>query len=110
MSKNYYDILGVNKSASADDIKRAFRKKAHEYHPDKGGGNAEKFKEINEALKSASKSKTGNVGFPEYVGIVKDFILVIENKASVDKHKKLNDKDLISTVVKYRFIKKSIII
>lgn len=58
------------------------------------------IKEINEALKSASKSKTGNVGFPEYVGIVKDFILVIENKASVDKHKKLNDKDLISTEVK----------
>jgi molecular chaperone DnaJ len=49
MSKNYYEILGVGKSASADEIKRAFRKKAHEYHPDKGGGNAEKFKEVNEA-------------------------------------------------------------
>jgi molecular chaperone DnaJ len=49
MSKNYYEILGVGKSASADEIKRAFRKKAHEFHPDKGGGNAEKFKEVNEA-------------------------------------------------------------
>ena len=48
MSKNYYDILGVGKSASAEEIKSAFRKKAHEHHPDKGG-NAEKFKELNEA-------------------------------------------------------------
>jgi molecular chaperone DnaJ len=49
MSKDYYQTLGVNKTASADEIKRAFRKKAHEFHPDKGGGNAEKFKEVNEA-------------------------------------------------------------
>ncbi len=48
MSKDYYDILGVSKTASADEIKTAFRKKAHEHHPDKGG-NAEKFKELNEA-------------------------------------------------------------
>lgn len=49
MAKDYYQILGINKSASADEIKRAFRKLAHEYHPDKQSGNAEKFKEINEA-------------------------------------------------------------
>jgi len=48
MSKDYYDILGVGKNASAEEIKNAFRKKAHEHHPDKGG-NAEKFKELNEA-------------------------------------------------------------
>ena len=48
MSKDYYDILGVSKSASQDEIKAAFRKKAHEHHPDKGG-DAEKFKEYNEA-------------------------------------------------------------
>lgn len=54
MSKNYYDILGVSKGASQDDIKRAFRKKAHEHHPDKGNGNAEKFKEINEAYQVLS--------------------------------------------------------
>jgi molecular chaperone DnaJ len=48
MSKDYYNILGVSKSATAEEIKTAFRKKAHEHHPDKGG-DAEKFKEINEA-------------------------------------------------------------
>lgn len=49
MSKDYYQILGVNKNASQEEIKQAFRKLAHQYHPDKKGGNAEKFKEINEA-------------------------------------------------------------
>lgn len=48
MSKDYYNILGVSKDASQDDIKTAFRKKAHEFHPDKGG-DEEKFKEVNEA-------------------------------------------------------------
>ncbi len=55
MAKNYYDILGVAKSASADEIKRAFRKKAHEFHPDKGSGNEEKFKEVNEAYQVLSE-------------------------------------------------------
>lgn len=49
MSKDYYKILGVEKNASQDEIKRAFRKKAHEYHPDKVGGDEAKFKEVNEA-------------------------------------------------------------
>lgn len=53
-TKDYYDILGVKKNASADEIKRAFRKKAHEYHPDKGNGNAEKFKAANEAYQVLS--------------------------------------------------------
>ncbi len=53
--------------------------------------------EINEALKTASKSKTGNVGYPEYCGVVKDFIIVIEDKSSQDKHVFLNDKGLVDT-------------
>jgi molecular chaperone DnaJ len=55
--RDYYEVLGVSKSASADEIKKAFRKKAIEYHPDKGG-DAEKFKEVNEAhevLKDSDK-------------------------------------------------------
>jgi len=56
--RDYYEVLGVNKSASADEIKKAFRKKAVEYHPDKQGGDEAKFKEVNEAyevLKDQSK-------------------------------------------------------
>ncbi|MBX4209498.1 molecular chaperone DnaJ [Candidatus Parcubacteria bacterium] len=49
MSKDYYKILGVEKTASQDEIKKAFRKLAHEHHPDKSSGNADKFKEANEA-------------------------------------------------------------
>jgi molecular chaperone DnaJ len=52
MPRDYYDILGVAKNASDDDIKRAFRKLAHEHHPDKPGGNVEKFKEINAAYQA----------------------------------------------------------
>lgn len=47
--RDYYEVLGVSKSASADEIKKAFRKLAVKYHPDKDGGNEEKFKEVNEA-------------------------------------------------------------
>jgi molecular chaperone DnaJ len=49
MQKDYYNILGVNKNASKEEIKKAYRKLAHKYHPDKKGGSDERFKEINEA-------------------------------------------------------------
>jgi len=59
MSKrDYYEVLGLSKGASADEIKKAFRKAAVQHHPDKEGGNEEKFKEINEAydvLKDSQK-------------------------------------------------------
>lgn len=48
-NKDYYKTLGVDKGASKEDIKKAFRKLAHQYHPDKQHGDAEKFKEVNEA-------------------------------------------------------------
>ncbi|HAM88346.1 MAG: Chaperone protein DnaJ [Candidatus Falkowbacteria bacterium GW2011_GWC2_38_22] len=49
MGKDYYNTLGVSKGASEEEIKQAFRKKAHQYHPDKSGGDEAKFKELNEA-------------------------------------------------------------
>ena len=55
--KNYYDILGVDKKASPEEIKSAYRKLAMKYHPDRNQGNAEaaeKFKEINEANETLS--------------------------------------------------------
>ncbi|MCK5320509.1 molecular chaperone DnaJ [Candidatus Parcubacteria bacterium] len=57
MGKDYYNTLGVNKSASQDEIKKAFRKKAHEYHPDKTGGDEAKFKEVNEAYQVLGNSQ-----------------------------------------------------
>src|SRR3989338_6512327 len=54
---NYYDMLGVSKDASEDEIKKAFRKLAHKYHPNKGGGDEKKFKEINEAYQVLSNKE-----------------------------------------------------
>jgi len=54
MSKDYYNILGVNKSASKDEIKKAFYKLAQKYHPDKKEGNEAKFKQANEAYQILS--------------------------------------------------------
>lgn len=57
MSKrDYYDVLGVTKSASADEIKKAFRKLAIEHHPDRGGDEI-KFKEVNEAYEVLKDDK-----------------------------------------------------
>ena len=47
--RDYYEVLGISKDASADEIKKAFRKAALKYHPDKEGGDEAKFKEANEA-------------------------------------------------------------
>ena len=61
--RDYYDVLGINKSASPEQIKSAYRKLAVKYHPDKNKGDKdaeEKFKEINEAYENLIKK-------PEYV-------------------------------------------
>ena len=54
---DYYHILGINKGASEEDVKKAFRRLAHKYHPDKKGGDEKKFKEINEAYSVLSDNK-----------------------------------------------------
>lgn len=54
MQKDYYKILGVEKTASPEDIKKAYYKLAHEHHPDKKGGDEAKFKEVNEAYQTLS--------------------------------------------------------
>src|SRR3954470_10286458 len=55
--KNYYDILGVAKTANESEIKTAFRKLAQKYHPDKKGGDEAKFKEVSEAYAVLSDKK-----------------------------------------------------
>ena len=60
MAKNYYDVLGVDKTASASEIKSAYYKLAKKYHPDLNKDNAEaaeKFKEVNEAYEVLSDEK-----------------------------------------------------
>jgi len=57
MKKDYYKILGVSKDASEEEIKKAFHRLAHQYHPDKPGGDEKKFKEINEAYQVLSNKE-----------------------------------------------------
>jgi molecular chaperone DnaJ len=57
MSKDYYNILGVQKNASKEEIKKAFHKLAHEHHPDKNKGDDKKFKEVNEAYQVLSNDQ-----------------------------------------------------
>ena len=56
-SKDYYAVLGVDKNADKDAIKKAFRKIAQKYHPDKKDGDEEKFKEASEAYSVLSDDK-----------------------------------------------------
>lgn len=66
MAKDYYEILGVNKGATKEEIKKAFYRLAHKHHPDKKEGNEAKFKEVNEAYQvlsdEAKRSKYDQFG------------------------------------------------
>jgi molecular chaperone DnaJ len=55
--KDYYEVLGIAKGASKDEIKKAFHKLAHKFHPDKSTGDADKFKEVSEAYSVLSDDK-----------------------------------------------------
>jgi molecular chaperone DnaJ len=70
-----YATLGVSRNASTDEIKKAYRKLAHQYHPDKKDGNESKFKEVNEAYqvlgdpeKKARYDRFGNTGSTDGFG------------------------------------------
>lgn len=54
VGKDYYEILGLKRDATLEEIKKAFRRLAHQHHPDKAGGDAERFKEISEAYQTLS--------------------------------------------------------
>jgi molecular chaperone DnaJ len=54
MKKDFYEILGISKQSSKDEIKKAFHKLAHKFHPDKKGGDEARFKEVNEAYQVLS--------------------------------------------------------
>src|ERR1051326_2556914 len=78
--RDYYEILGVDKSASAEDIKKAYRKMAVKYHPDKNPGDKEaeeSFKEVGEAYealsdpqKRAAYDQYGHAAFDRSRGVV----------------------------------------
>jgi molecular chaperone DnaJ len=65
MPKDYYHILGIEKSASDEEVKKAYRRLAHQYHPDRPGGNEQKFKEINEAYQTLS-DKTKRIQYDRF--------------------------------------------
>ena len=92
--RDYYDVLSVGRSASDEDIKRAFRKLALEYHPDrnKKAGAEERFKEINEAYQVLSDRQKRN-----------DYDIKQVEYISLDKFKQFNKNwiDTMDRIVDY---------
>jgi len=71
MSKDPHEILGLKRGATQDEIKKAYRKLAHQHHPDKGG-NPEKFKEISKAyevLKNSGSTASGSASARGYASV-----------------------------------------
>jgi curved DNA-binding protein CbpA len=98
MAQDYYSTLGISKTASSEEIKKAYRRLAHEHHPDKGKGDPDKFKQINEAYqilsdpnKRAQYDRFGSgfqgapgAGGPALAGL-KDLIFLILRKDLVSR-------------------------
>lgn len=88
----------MSKKEAATDLWVYDLLKEADIHLDPQGCN---IKEVNEALKTASKAGTGKVGKPEYCGVIGDFLIVIEDKPKLSDHIYLNDKGLIDLDPKY---------
>lgn len=70
--RDYYEILGIPKNAKKEEIKKAYHKLAHKFHPDKSGGDEEKFKEINEAYQILINDKK-RAEYDRYGRVFSDF-------------------------------------
>ena len=79
--RDYYDVLGVSKSASPDELKSAYRKLAVKYHPDKNPGDKtaeDKFKEASEAygvLSDKSKKENYDNNFLFHIFLLKEYLI-----------------------------------
>lgn len=103
--RDYYEVLGVSKDASADEIKKAYRKKAIQYHPDKNPDNAEaeeKFKEADEAYevlsdknKRARYHQFGHAGLGGTAGVEEGMQLSMSGKVNATQRGGINGNLLI---------------
>lgn len=97
---NHYETLGVDKTASKDEIKSAFRKLAKRYHPDSSEGNEEKFKQINDAYSVLSNDESKRKYDDKLNGInsdyLKDMFNDILNRNNIKK--KINGDNITATL------------
>ncbi len=87
--RDYYEVLGVGKDASADEIKKAFRRLAVQHHPDKEGGDEAKFKEINEAYGVWGEK---NMYGKKYMGTNRTTFIIAEDGTILHIIKKVDSK------------------